>query len=874
MKQEFDQISTDLVRGAAWLAVGWERLWPLLVPFTLVTMVFCGLSWLGVWAQVPVWLHFSILAFIVIGAFASLWPLRRISWPNSAEVTRRIEIETQLSDRPIMAQSDEIALGENDAFASTLWFEHRQRMRKRLDNLTSGQPRARGDKFDPYGLRLFLPVLVFIAFMVSYGSGGGRLTDAFRVGSDPAKLLTRLDVWVNPPDYTRKAPVYLSVDGTHQIGQSLLFPQFSQLEGRFAGEGELSFWFESVDEKNDEIKTEIHPEFLAAGDKKSSTERIYSFKLIRSGLISVKSRNRQISQWSLKIIPDKAPTIKFAGEPDTSLSGSLQLSYTVEDDYGVTQAIGLVEPLRANDNSEEIVNSELPAKFVVPENARPLMEPLKIKLPLPRRRARSGSAKVNRDVSKHPLAGSRVNLTLMVRDDVDQEGYSKTKEIILPGRNFSNSVAKALIEQRRILALDANQRNFVISMLDAVTTASDLFLDDFAAHMAIKVAWRRLISARSDDELRQVMDLLWDIALGIEFGRMSEVERRLREAQERLSEALENGASDEEINKLVKELRQAMNELMQALIEQARKNPQSRNPLMQNDAARTIRQRDLERMLDRIENLAKSGSKDAARQLLSEMQRMMDNLRAGRHMQQRQAEGNQMNKTLDELGDLMQKQQKLMDETYRRGQQQRQGKQRQPGQQDQGDRRQSDRRNNGENQDGQNQGMTAQEYADALAQLRQQQKALEEQLNSLNRQLEELGLQPSDEFNEAGRQMGEAGKQLGKGKAGEAVGNQGLALDALRRGAQSIMRQMAGDRQQGGEQQGEGNTTGNDRMARDPLGRDRNDQGSNLGSNTEIPGEIDAQKAREVMEAIRKRLSEPDQPVIEKDYLERLLQNR
>ncbi len=869
MKRELDLISTDFVRAAAWLAVCWERLWPLLVPFVLVIMVFSGLSWLGVWVQVPVWLHLSILVFIAVAAFASLWPLRRMSWPNSAEVTRRIEVETQLSDRPIMAQSDEIALGENDVFASTLWFEHRQRMRKRLENLTSGQPRARGDQFDPYGLRLFLPVLLFITYMVSHGSDGGRLSDAFRVGSDPAKLLTRLDVWVNPPDYTRKAPVYLSVDGTHQIGQSLLFPQFSQLEGRFAGEGELSFWFESVDENNDEIKTEIHPESLAAGDEKSSTERIYSFKLIRSGLISVESRNRQISQWSLKIIPDRAPTIKFAGEPGASLSGSLQLSYTVEDDYGVTQAIGLVEPLRANNNSEEIVNSELPAKFVVPENARPLMEPLKIKLPLPRRRARSGSAKVNRDISKHPLAGSRVNLTLMVRDDVDQEGYSETKEIILPGRNFSNSVARALIEQRRILALDANQRNFVISMLDAVTTASDLFLDDFTAHMAIKVAWRRLISARSDNELRQVMDLLWDIALGIEFGRMSEVERRLREAQERLSEALENGASDEEIDKLMKELRQAMNELMQALIEQARKNPQSRNSLMQDDAARTIRQRDLERMLDRIENLAKSGSKDAARQLLSEMQRMMDNLRAGRHMRQRQAEGNQMNKTLDELGDLMQKQQKLMDETYRRGQQQRQGKQRQPGQQDQGD-----RRNNGENRDGQNQGMTAQEYADALAQLRQQQKALEEQLNSLNRQLEELGLQPSDEFGEAGRQMGEAGKQLGKGQAGEAVGNQGQALDALRRGAQSIMRQMAGDRQQGGEQQGEGNMTGKDRMARDPLGRDRDGQGSILGSNTEVPGEIDAQKAREVMEAIRKRLSEPDQPVIEKDYLERLLQNR
>ena len=73
--------------------------------------------------------------------------------------------------------------------------------------------------------------------------------------------------------------------------------------------------------------------------------------------------------------------------------------------------------------------------------------------------------------------------------------------------------------------------------------------------------------------------------------------------------------------------------------EQARNNPQANNPFEQ-DNAQMLTQNDLERMMDRIEDLAKSGSQDAARQMLSELQRMMDNLRAGRHEQQRQAEGN------------------------------------------------------------------------------------------------------------------------------------------------------------------------------------------------------------------------------------------
>ncbi len=870
---------TGFVRAGAWVAIFWERLWPLLVPLVLVAIVFFSLSWLGIWQYLPVWLHVAVLLAFLAALVAALMPLRTLLAPTAFEVTRRIEIETDLADRPISAQVDQIALGEADEFSRALWNAHRERMAKRLDNLVSGTPNARGDRFDPYGLRLMLPVLAFVAFVISYGSDGGSVAQAFRLGGDPAKLLTRLDVWVNPPDYTNKAPVYLSVDGSHQKGQSLLLPQHSQLIGRFTGGGRLSMWFKAgpidasgsvggdddngrgveikhieADSDNTLIQTGVSLALNKSGNPLQ--ERKFLYKLTRSGVVSVYSGITRIAGWSLDIVADSPPRISFVKQPSASLSGALQLSYAMEDDYGVADATGLVELPEPENDDGKYVNRELAARFIPPADARPLIEPLKIKLSLPRRRTRSGSAKVNRDVSKHPLAGTLVKLRLVARDDSDQEGYSETREIILPGRNFSDPVAKALIEQRRILALDANQKDFVAAMLDAVTTAPEKFNDDFATFMSIKIARRRLIDAGNDDELRGVIDLLWDVALGIEFGNMSAVEQRLREAQERLSEALENDASDKEIDKLMRELRQAMNELMQALAEQARQNPQLRNPMFQNDNARMLRQRDLERMLNRIEDLAKSGSKDAARQLLSEMQRMMDNLRAGRHMQQRRAEGNQMNQTLDKLGELMQRQQSLMDETFRMEQ------------------RRSQNRNNSEDQDDQSPNMTAREFADAMKQLRDQQGKLQQQLDALNKKLEELGLGRSENFDEAGKQMGKAGNRLGEGQPGDAAGNQGQALEALKRGARSIMRQMAGDRQQGGQQQGQGRSGTDRRLSRDPLGRGQRNNGTEFDNNTEIPGEIDAQRARRVLEAIRKRLSLPDGPLIEKDYLERLLKSR
>ena len=87
--------------------------------------------------------------------------------------------------------------------------------------------------------------------------------------------------------------------------------------------------------------------------------------------------------------------------------------------------------------------------------------------------------------------------------------------------------------------------------------------------------------------------------------------RRCAQAQEALRQALERGASDEEIKKLMDQLRAALDKFLQALAEEMRKNPQQlARPLDPN--TRMLRPQDLKSMLDRLEQLARSGAKDAA----------------------------------------------------------------------------------------------------------------------------------------------------------------------------------------------------------------------------------------------------------------------
>ena len=832
---------------SAGLAIAWERFWPLAIPAACVVLLFLTISWLGLWRGLADPARYGLLAAFAAALAWALAGLRHFAWPGREAVIRRVETASRLDDRPLTAQYDSLSMGGDDSVANALWREHRRRMATRLDALTGGVPAADANRTDPWAVRAGLACLAFAAFGFSLGPDGGEPADAFRPASGREQALTRLDAWINPPAYTRKPPIYLS--GSREIAGDAVIqaPQGSELFLRYVGRAEIAAEFRIGDRHVAIAPAVADPARSTpttasiAGGRDPETE--FSLKLDQSGAVAFLSDGAVVRQWPIEIVPDTPPSIRFSEAPSAALSGSLQLAYEVGDDYGVTAA-----------------EAEIASDIAQAPDARPLVGPPEIALALPRQRARSGTSRVNRDVTMHPWAGSSVTIRLKASDDAGQTGESEAKTMILPGRRFANPLALALLEQRRILALDANRSHRVADLLDAVLTAPEELLGSPGAFLAMKVAWRRIVSARDDDTLRSALDLLWETALAIEFGDLSDAERKLREAQERLSKALEDGATPEEVERLMQELRQAMNDYMEQLMQEAMRNPASPSPLDDSAMNRTLRQSDLERMMDRIEDLAKSGSPDAARQLLSEMQRMMDNLRAGRHQQQRQQEGNRMNQALDKLSELMRQQQELMDRTF--------DMQRQDPQGEEGQRQQNRQGKQGEQGE-----MTPEQFAEALRQLQEQQEALREQLEALGEQLEGLGLDPSEQFGEAGKEMGDAGRRLGQGKPGEATGDQGQALEALRRGVQSMMRQMAGDRQQGGQRSGQGQG-GEDRQRADPLGRQPGPNGLNEDNTVNVPGEIDAQRAREIMEAIRERLGKPNGPVIEKRYLERLLESQ
>src|SRR5262249_29700766 len=135
-------------------------------------------------------------------------------------------------------------------------------------------------------------------------------------------------------------------------------------------------------------------------------------------------------------------------------------------------------------------------------------------------------------------------------------------------------------------------------------------------YLNLRSAQVRLKGPLSAEEIENVADQLWETAIRIEDGNLSAAERELRAAQERLKDALERGAPPEEIQRLMAELRQSLSRYLQALIEQrSKKNGQA----VASPDAKMVSPQDLQRMLDKIESLAKTGSAAAAAQMLNQL---------------------------------------------------------------------------------------------------------------------------------------------------------------------------------------------------------------------------------------------------------------
>ncbi|MGO4337513.1 TIGR02302 family protein [Labrys sp. KB_33_2] len=870
-----DARAFDTLVLRARLALFWERTWPRLAVPLGIAGLFVALSWFDLFAVLAGLPRLLLFLVFLAGLLASLWPLTRLRLPNRDAALQRIDQAIGLPHRPATTRQDRMVQGGGDPLAEALWRRHLRLALEASRRVRLGLPSPGLPQLDRYGLRVGAILALFVGFFYAGAERLPRLLDALASPRhDIAALFSgengeqpgmRMDAWVTPPPYTRRAPQVLSQANQ---GAPIPVPQGSVLVVRLAGDKGATI---SGTEIAAQAGTEDVPSSAATDQEAAVVEK--RLKLMADTGVDIRHGDGSLTRFVFTVIPDRPPTIAFEGPVKPDGKGGMIFSYKIDDDYGATA---------------------VESQGTLLTDGHPLYQPPKIALSAPAGHARSGTVTATRNLSADPLAGATVKMTLVVRDDAGNEGRSEPQDVTLPQREFQNPLARALVEQRLNLAVDANQAREIKYALEALMIAPEDFTKDAGLYLGLRTVRDRLDRANSDDAYRDAADYLWQIALAIEEGDGTLAERQLKAAREKLKEALERGASPEEIEKLTQELRQALNDFLQ---DYAKRQQQAlkHNQKPGDKPARNITPEELNKLLDQLENSAKNGKKDDAQKLLSQLDDILNNLANPEDsVGQGDPSMQQMQQSLNDMGKMILRQQRLRDQTYRQNQPFGQGQEGQgqdgqgqngQGQEGQGqsDQGPGDQGQGGQGQGGQGQGPSGQgqqgqngqgqqgnpdqggqgEASPSLDQLKERQQALRQQLEKMQKNLRESGAETPGSLGEAGQAMRDAENQLGEQDGENAVNSQGRAIEAMRKAAKGLAEQMAQARKNG-----KGPQQGNNRGGRDPLGRQLNGPDPGADGSTEASP---SRRAGEVLNELRRRLADPNRPKAETDYLERLL---
>jgi uncharacterized protein (TIGR02302 family) len=804
------------------LALAWERLWPIIWPPVAVTTIFLSLALLDVFPSLNGWLHgIALIAFAGVFCLLVWRAIQQFAWPENLAALRRIETASGLDHRPLTAINDTLASGKDAPDSTELWQLHQQRMTVASQYLRVGMPEPGLAKKDPLAFRAALALLLVIAVTVGWADPADRFTRAVipTIGDISKPTQLALDLWITPPEYTGQPPLFplrTPIISTAEIaaaptsGRDIIkVPAGSVLTAQIQGA------------RNAEAT-------LISADKNTPFEKVDSayskivFKIEADGEHVVATGDDELARLNIKVIPDTPPEIAFSDKPAATAQATLRLSYKAKDDYGVKQA-------------------RLEIRRVYERGTVTGLAVHKIDLPLPALSAKQVNETTFLDLAPHKWAGLPVIIDMIAADGQEQIGRAESIKMTLPERVFNHPVARAIIEQRRKLTEQPELRGRVLRGLAGIASVPGDFNHDSVVYLSLASARSRLIHDKTEATISPVVELLWDTALRIEDGRLSVAERDLRRIQNALMKALAEGASDKELNRLMRELRRAIARFMQALREQMRRNPNAQKPVeFDPNTMRMFRTEDLNRMLNQIRDLMRSGSRQAARELLARLQRMLQGMRSMQVMRQRGGRGGRQGGSLRQLQRLIQRQQQLMERTFRGSR---------PGQ------RQGRAPSAAEQQ----------AIRDALRKLRNMMPGQKPG----QRPGRGRGKGPGQALDRADQAMGNAARSLEGGRPVDAVGSQGQALDALRRAGRGIMQQMM-DRfaRQSGQRRNRGNQQNQPR--RDPLGREIMGEDVDTGG-VSIPDASSIQRAREILNELRRRSGEGFRPKLELDYIERLL---
>ena len=804
----------------------WEGIWnaiqlPLIVIGIGVFVLASGtLDWIAQWVQ---------LIAIVIWALTFLYSLKKLFRIKSASrlaAMRRMEQHSDINHRSLSGHGDDLVAESHDYETGLLWEEHKLRQLQALSSVKLSAPQSAWRLFDPTAMRVPVALAAFAALLLGSGDLISNAQNAMNFLPAAAPKILVVDAWLKPPAYTGKQPTLLTSAAMREklsASPEILIPENSSLSIRALGASKPRLAFYSPG-----TQPSAETEIKSVSAQITSNEQGFGaeVKLDRPVTVKLFDDNRELATWPITLIPDQAPKIAFVEDPKAGENGGLNVHWKSSDDYGVK---AVAAEISLADEQETGMGFDSNGVF--------LYDPPTYKIAMQKPNGKAEETTSKQDLSSHPWAGLYVTMVLTAKDAAGHSASTEEKRFKLPTRGFFRFLARSLIEQRQKLIMDPDTAPDVATMFDAISAYPYSIRDQSKLILQLATIRAGLAHATESDDVKLSVEHIWGLAVAIEDGEMADVRAQLRELKQQLEQALKEGAPPERIAELTDKMRKAMDKLLDQMQKEAKKR-MAEGGLKPDPNGKSISREDLQKMLDDIEQMNKGGSKDAARDMLSQLDQLLQNLQPGLSDQAGKQGDPGLQDKMDGLSDLMRRQQKLMDQTQKLPR---------PGEGD---------------------GQQMPDKPDAgSGSLADRQGSLSDMLDRLNR---ELGPDGQSELGDASKSMKGAKGALKEGSKDDALRQQGEAMKQMQEGAQKLGKKLVEQGkgrtgQQGKESEAGGNSD-------DPLGRPRATRNPDTGPHKNmVPSELSMRRAREILEGLRQRYDDPNLGSGEKAYIDRLL---
>lgn len=843
-------------------------------PFFL-TLFFCGL-WM---MNIPSFFGRSIeiispLIFIGPLIYFMIKDIRLSIETQTKDIHRALERASNLPLGTINALKDKLSNPEKQ-ITRNLWNNAQQKLIRTLQSLQIPNLNIQLHQQDPTALR-YLAILSFICGLMVSGSEWKNNIINGLIPVTPSYVLSSeqgTNLWITPPGYTGITKIHLGNDKSAN-DDTIKIPEGSKIRIRlYTKFGNLL------------------PPLLKNGNKLEKLDtlgkNLYGLETtIENGknLIIKQGPISRVS-WNYEYIIDTPPHIMLDEKENKTDEDNNQIKKERQRPYDIIEKGHITVPLIVKDDYG-VKDLKMVMELDGVEGHLPLGDPFEeTRLIMS---APNDVFKISPvyNLTWHSWAGLPITLEYTAIDHKEQIAKLDKIHLTLPEREFEHPMAQSLITMRKRLAWDYDQSFKELSKnIEALLTAPDYFQHDSGIFLNLKSASSRLYyndnapNPQRIQAAKDVINILWQVAISIEDGNLSLAMRELRDARRALENAMRNpDASEDKISRLMDNLRDKMQEyFMEMQRELQKRMAEGENiPLLPDEHLGQIISPDaISKLMTEIESALRDDDEQKAQELMSKLQRMMEMLDPDM-MAQMPSDMQMMQQGINELQELIERQEALLEQTKKQADAKRQrelfparkkldmpsiekmlkdfGIDTIPPTPPQNETKEK---------------TSEQELKKSKIPTPEESKTEQDALRYI---LGQLMLDASEEIGEIPESMGLAeqemrhsSKYLGENEPHKSISHQDKAIEYLKQAKNEINEQLEQRMQQmiGIGFSGDGSSGGR----RDPLGRPMDDDQNDV----KIPDESQKKRADEILRMLRDRSGDRSRPQKELDYFHRLL---